>query len=101
MQAWFVQQHLLLPEIEYVLHEAGKIMHRNRDFVMRLPDRSETPFELLALTRPRRIPEDDMPAKLEYCVEWLSRWLPSCLPREEALQDIVLRSTSRWAQGGA
>jgi hypothetical protein len=74
-------------------------MLRERAIVMRLPDRSETPSELLALTQPHRITENYMPARLDYCVDWLSRWLASCLPREEELRDDVLRSISKWAQG--
>lgn len=98
-QQWVLQEHLILPDIEHVLHEAGKLMHRDRALVMRLPDRPETPSELLVSAQPRRIPEDYMPDKLDYCVEWFARWLASCLPREEELRDEVLRSISKWARG--
>jgi transposase len=65
-QEWVVQQHLVLPEIEDVLHEAGKRMHRDRAHVMRLPNRSETASELLALAKPKRMAEECMSAKLDF-----------------------------------
>jgi hypothetical protein len=93
------REHLILPDIEYVLHEAGKRLYRDRAVVMRLPDRTESPSDLLAFVQPQRVPEDHMPARLEYCVDWLVRWLAICLPREEGLRDAVLRSISTWARG--
>jgi hypothetical protein len=39
-----------------------------------------------------------MPSKLEFYADWLARWIASCLPREEELQNEVLRQTSIWAR---
>jgi hypothetical protein len=89
---------LVLLEIEDVLHEAGKLMYGDKALVMRLPDRPETPSELLALAKPRRVKEECMSAKLGYCAEWLAHWLASCLPREEEVRDEVLRELSIWAR---
>jgi transposase len=98
-RTWFVGAHLTLTEIEYVLLEAGRLMHQSRTFTTGFPDRWEPSFELVELARPRRIHENDMSAKLEYSADWFARWLAMCLPREEEVRDEVLRSLSRWAQG--
>jgi hypothetical protein len=39
-----------------------------------------------------------MPSKLEFYADWLARWIACCLPREEELQNEVLRQTSIWAR---
>ena len=100
VQAWIEEQRLVLTEIEYVLHEAGGHLHQGRRFVDRLPDSPHPPAELLRMTRPNHEVEDCMPARLEYCVRWLARWIACCLPREEDLQDHLLREISLWARSG-
>jgi transposase len=100
VKAWIEEQRFVLTEIEYVLYEAGKQLHEGRSVVNRLPDSPHQPAELLRRTRPNYEVEDSMPARLEYCVLWLARWLARCLPREEELQDYILRETSLWARSG-
>jgi hypothetical protein len=92
------EQGLILSDIDYVLDKAGKHLYEGRSFVSRLPESPHSPVELLPLTRPNHVIEDHMPAKLDYCAEWLARWLACCLPREEELQDEVRRLTSKWAR---
>jgi transposase-like protein len=98
-QSWVAKAYLNQTDIDFVLNEAGKRLYMGKAFVARFPDRPEPPFEVLEFARPRRIPENDMAAKREYCADWLARWLAMCLPREEEVRDEVLRSLSQWAQG--
>jgi transposase-like protein len=98
VQDWIGQQGLNLPDVEYVLHKAGKLLYEGRDTVNRFPESSRSPTELLTLTRPNDAVEDYMPAKLDYCAKWLARWLACCLPGKEELQDEVLRQASKWAR---
>jgi hypothetical protein len=100
VRRWIVDQGLILPDIEYVLHEAGRHLHQERGLVNQLPDSPHSPVDLLPMTRPNREVEDYMPAKLDYCAEWLARWLACCLPRDEARQDEFLRAASIWARSG-
>jgi transposase len=97
---WIGEQGITLPDIEYVLHEAGRRLYQGRSIVRGLPNSPHTPAKLLPMTRPNYEIEDYMPAKLEYCADWLARWLACCLPREEARQDEFLRETSLWARSG-
>jgi transposase-like protein len=98
LQDWIGQQDLILTEVEDVLHEAGKLLYQYRDAVNRIPEPSRSPAELLSLTQPNQAVEDYMPAKLNYCAEWLARWLACCLPRKEEQQEEVLRQASIWAR---
>jgi hypothetical protein len=98
LQSWIGEQSLILPDIEYVLEMADKHLHEGRSSVSRLPESPHNPVELLPLTRPNRVVEDYMPAKLDYCAEWLARWLACCLPRDEELQDEVRHLTAKWAR---
>jgi hypothetical protein len=98
LQDWIGEQGLILPDIEYVLHKAGKLLYEGREGANRLPEPSRSPAELLPLTRPNHDVEDYMPAKLDYCAEWLARWLACCLPRKEDKQDEMLRQASIWAR---
>lgn len=98
LQDLIADEDLILAEVEHVLHEAGKLLYQYRDAVNQLPESSRSPAELLPLTRPNQDVEDYMPAKLDYCAEWLARWLACCLPRKEEQQDEVLRQASIWAR---
>jgi hypothetical protein len=98
LQDWIGEEGLILPDVERVLNEAGKLLYRYRDAANRIPEPSRSPAELLPLTRPNQAVEDYMPAKLDYCAEWLARWLASCLPGKEEQQDKVLRQASIWAR---
>lgn len=100
VKSWVYEQDLILPDIEYVVHEAGKRLYEGQDSVSQLPESPHSPAELLPNTRPNRDVEDYMPDKLEYCADWLARWLACCLPRDEAGRDELLRETSIWARSG-
>ena len=95
VQLWITQEGLILPDLEsFVLPEAGKLLHYHGPSQSRLPVPTKSPDELLPLTRPTYAVEDYMPAKLGFYAEWLARWLACCLPREEELQDEMLRQIS-------
>ncbi len=99
VQLWVTQESLILPDLEsFVLPEAGKLLHYHRHSQSHLPVPTKSPDELLPLTRPTYAVEDYMPAKLSFYAEWLARWLACCLPREEELQDEILRQISIWAR---
>ncbi len=94
-QLWVTQESLILPDLEsFVLPEAGKLLHYHRHSQSHLPVPTKSPDELLPLTRPTYPVEDYMPAKLSFYAQWLARWLACCLPREEELQDEILRQIS-------
>jgi transposase-like protein len=94
-QLWITQEGLLLPDLDlFVLPKAGKLLHEHRHSLNQLPERVKSPDELLSLSRPTYVVEEYMPAKLGFYAEWLARWLACCLPREEELQDEVLRQIS-------
>ncbi len=95
---WLAEQGFVLLEIETVLEGAGRRLYQGRNIVKGLPDSPHTPAELLLMTRPNDEVEDHMPARVEHCMEWRARWIPSCLPRDEARQDQFLREVSRWAR---
>jgi hypothetical protein len=94
-QLWITQEGLLLPDLDlFVLPKTGKLLHQHRHSLNQLPEPVKSPDELLSLTRPTYAVEEYMPAKLGFYAEWLARWLACCLPREEDLQDEVLRQIS-------
>jgi hypothetical protein len=94
VQLWTTQETLILPDLEFVLNEAGKRLYKHRHALSQFPVLVKSPDELLSLTRPNYAVEDYMPSKLEFYADWLARWLACCLPREEELQDEVLRQIS-------
>jgi hypothetical protein len=98
VQRWIIQEDLILPNLEIVLNEAGKLLHHHRRFLGQLPEPVRGPDELISLTRPTDMVEDYMPSKLPFYADWLARWLACCLPRKEELQDEVLRRISIWAR---
>ncbi len=96
LKGWIEEQGLILPDLEYVLHEAGRHLYQGRVLVSRFPESPHDPAELLPMTRPNYMVEDYMPVKLDYCAVWLA----CCLPHEETLRDELLRETSIWARSG-
>ena len=99
VQLWIAQEGLLLPDLEpFVLPEAGKRLYEHRQSLSQLPEPVKSPDELLSLTRPTYAVENYMPSKLGFYADWLARWLAGCLPREEELQNEILRQTSIWAR---
>jgi hypothetical protein len=49
-------------------------------------------------TKPTRALEDYMPAVLEFCKDWLARWIACCLPRQQSAQDAMLREVIKIAK---
>jgi transposase-like protein len=95
VQLWIRKEGLLLPDLElFVLPKVGKLLHQHRHSLSQFPAPVKSPDELLSLTRPTYAVEDYMPSKLGFYADWLARWLACCLPREEELQDEVLRQIS-------
>jgi hypothetical protein len=94
VELWITQESLILPDLEFVLNEAGKRLYKHRYSLSQFPVPVKSPDELLSLIRPTYAVEDYMPSKLGFYADWLARWLACCLPREEDLQDEVLRQIS-------
>jgi hypothetical protein len=91
VQFWITQEGLLRPDVElFVLPEAGKRLYQHRHSLSQFAAPVKSPDELLSLTRPTYAVEDYMPSKLGFYADWLA----CCLPREEELQDEVLRQIS-------
>jgi hypothetical protein len=97
LKRWIAEQHMILDEIEHVLHDAGKRLFQGREFVKRIPLRTQKPQELLIPTRPNPAKWDDLVPNPDYWAEWLARWLAVCLPGQDDLYDQILRETSQWA----
>jgi hypothetical protein len=83
--------------VEYILDKAGRLLYRDRFIVENLPKSLRTPSELLAWARPKGTVEDNA-ARVDYIANWFARWLALCLPREDELQNEVLRGISIWAR---
>ena len=49
---WIEQEHMVLNEIEHVLHEAAKRLFQERELVRRIPIPMKKPEELLVATCP-------------------------------------------------
>lgn len=98
VELWITEERLILPDLEFVLNEADKRLYKHRHSLSRFPAPVKSPDELFSLTRPTYAVEDYMPSKLEFYADWLARWIACCLPREEELQNEVLRQTSVWAR---
>ena len=95
------EEHMVLNEIEHVLHEAAKRLFQERELVRRIPIPMKKPEELLVATCPAPSDWGDFIPNPDYWANWLARWLAVCLPAQEDLQAEVLRETSLWAQARA
>ena len=89
---------MVLPDIESVLDEAGKLLYVHRLDLRGIPISTKSPSELLVLTRRTEVVEDYMPAKLPFYAKWLARWLACCLPMDEKLRNELLRDIANWAR---
>jgi hypothetical protein len=104
LQTWIFAQKLILPDIEWVLNKAGRLLHAGRKVVGGLPESTLRPAKLLEATRPESDVVEGMSAKdaawanNEHCAKWLARCLACYAPREEGLRDDLLRLTSIWAR---
>lgn len=101
LKHWITGQHMVLNEIEHVLHEAGKRLFFGRELVKRIPIPTEKAEELLSLARPNIAKAGDVVPDPDYWSEWLARWLAVCLPAQEKLHDEILREISLWARARA
>jgi hypothetical protein len=91
VKAWIEEQGLIVPDdLEYVLDKAEKLLYLGRDSIKNYPAPKESPAELLRLTMPDYAVEDHMPAKMEFCGEWLALWLARSLPGNFRLQQDFL-----------
>lgn len=97
---WIAEERMVLNEIEYVLHEAGRQLLQGRELVKGIPIPVKRPEELLLPTRPNTSKWEGFTPNPDYWAEWLARWLAVCLPAQEDLQIEVLRETSLWARSG-
>jgi hypothetical protein len=96
-QSLITQLTAVLSDVIYILDKTGRFLHRNRPHVEDLPENLGTPFELIALAKPKKPVEDDF-TELEYRADWFANWLAMCLPKDKELQDKVLREISLWAR---
>ncbi len=95
-QLWISREGLTLPDIEYMVDKAGKLLYEYRLVVENIPISLRSPSELIVWARPERT-EDDVTG-LEHYGKWFARWLALCLRGEEELQDEVRRRILKWAQ---
>jgi hypothetical protein len=95
-QLWITREGLILPDIEFILDKAGKLLYKDRLSLKNIPISLRSPSELIVSARPERT-EDDVTG-LEHYGKWFARWLALCLQGEEELQDDVRRQILKWAQ---
>ena len=95
-QFWITREGLILPDIEYIVDKAGKLLYKDRLALKNIPISLRSPSELIVWARPERT-EDDVTG-LEHYGKWFARWLALCLRGEEELQDEVRRQILKWAQ---
>jgi hypothetical protein len=100
---WIADQALIRPDVlDHILPAAGKLLHDARDFISTFPEDPLSPAELLLATRPPSFKQydkpDQFPEKLTACTKWFAHWLACCAPRDEDLQDEVLRTIMNWAE---
>jgi transposase len=93
VELWIKEEHMVLEEIEYVLHEAAKRLHFGRQTVRSIPVLSKSPSELVEVARPINRHIDEIIPGPDFWADWLARWLALCFPRQEELQNEVLRET--------
>jgi hypothetical protein len=98
LRLWIVEENMVLNEIEYVLHEAGKRLYLGRDLVNGIPEPTESPSKLMIVTRPDGSVWGDFVPNPDFWADWLGRWLARCLPRQHELHQRLLKETSLWAR---
>jgi hypothetical protein len=97
-QQWLKRQPLTVADVEHVVHGAGKELWIHGPTIAHFPPPEESPAALWIATIPPYKAEDYMPAMLNFCTEWLARWLARCLPGQEEAQDEMLREISAFAK---
>lgn len=96
-EQWLDEQALLLPEVEWVVEQAGRALYFERDSIPDLSKPTKSLYALFPLVRPGGEVEDYMPPKRYFCKDWLARWLACCLPRQSEAQDEILKETLHMA----
>jgi len=94
LRLWIAEEKMVLNEIEYVLHEAGKRLYLGRDRVSAIPVPTESPSEFMSVTRPDGSVWRDFIPNPDFWADWLA----FCLPRQHELHRRLLRETSLWAR---
>jgi len=97
LRAWIAEQNMVLPEIDHVLHEAGKHLYVGPAWLRDIPIPTESPAELIPITRPDGSVWGDFVPNPDFWAVWLARWLARCLPNQHALHQRLLNETSLWA----
>lgn len=95
---WLEEQALILPDVEWVVDQAGRELYFGWQSIANLPPPIKSPADLFPLVRPKEEVEDYMPPKLYFCKDWLARWLACCLPRQAQAQERMLLEILRMAQ---
>ena len=95
---WVAKEGMVLNEIEDVLHGARKRLDFGRRRVQSRPAPRRSPEELIALARPKNRDKDEIIPNPDFWADWLARGLALCFPRQEELQEEVLRETAVWAR---
>jgi hypothetical protein len=98
LRLWIAEENMVLNEIEYVLHEAGKRLYLGRDLVSGIPEPTESPSKLMIVTRPDGSVWGEFLPNPDFWADWLARWLARCLPRQHELHQRLLKETSLWAR---
>ena len=95
---WVAEERLQLHQVEYAVHEAGRLLYEAKGNPRNAPVRSGTPYELFALVTPIETAQDYDAGGLDFWAKWLAWWLAECLPGDEDMQDEVLREISKRAR---
>jgi hypothetical protein len=95
---WVAKERLQLNQVEYAVHEAGRLLYEAKFVLKNAPVRSGTLFELFAQVKPIETAEDYDAGGLDYWAKWLECWLAVSLPGDEDMQDEVLREISKRAR---
>jgi hypothetical protein len=98
VKTWFTKERLLIPDIEYILDKADKLLHLDWGSIKDYQAPTKGAAELFSMTRPPYPVEDYMPAKLEFYGDWLARWIACCLPRKAALQKQLFQELLLWTR---
>ncbi len=98
LNVWIAEERMVLNEIEYVLHEAGKRLYFGWGKVKDLPVPAQRPAELLPVARPDGAAWGDFIPNPDFWADWLARWMALCLPRRHELHQRLLKETSLWAR---
>jgi transposase-like protein len=99
LKDWIVEEHILITEIEDVLHSASKHLYVHRESLRnRVPVPTRKPKNLFPSVRPTPLSSDEIIPNPDFWARWLARWFAVGLPGQEELQARILREASIWAR---